>query len=111
LSSESLIFNFSGAGVGRDKIELSTLAYASSTILLSNLIESLDRILLEYRIVTCARSPGKFPTNMQMEIIKQKDSISDVKLDHKTELFFKTKVDVRDLIDLIFFFKRKQRYN
>lgn len=103
LPTESLIINFSGAGVGGDKIELSNLGYASSKILLSNLIESLDRILLEYRIGTCAISPGPFPTNMQMEIIKHKDSISDVKLVQKTELLFKTKVDVRDLINLICF--------
>jgi NAD(P)-dependent dehydrogenase (short-subunit alcohol dehydrogenase family) len=103
LPSNSLIINFSGSGVGGEKLEISNFAYASSKILTSNLIETLDKSLMPYNIKTCAISPGPFPTNMQLEILNQKSLESDQDLISKTEKIFKNEIDVSDLLNLILF--------
>jgi NAD(P)-dependent dehydrogenase (short-subunit alcohol dehydrogenase family) len=103
LPSNSLIINFSGSGVGGENLEISNFAYASSKILTSNLIESLDKMLMTYNVKTCAISPGPFPTNMQLEILKHKSLETDPALILKTEKIFENKVDVSELINLILF--------
>jgi NAD(P)-dependent dehydrogenase (short-subunit alcohol dehydrogenase family) len=73
LPKGSRILSFSGAGVGGDNLDDSSLGYLAAKASMAILVESIDRQLTQYDVRFGLIAPGAFPSRMQ-EAVAQVDS-------------------------------------
>ena len=63
-----LLINFSGAGLGGENLDASSLSYLSSKATMAVLVEALDDLLSPLGGRVCGIAPGAFPSKMQQNV-------------------------------------------
>jgi NAD(P)-dependent dehydrogenase (short-subunit alcohol dehydrogenase family) len=103
LPTDSRIISFSGAGVGGDNLDDSSLGYLAAKASMAVLTEAIDQQLQKHGVRFGLISPGAFPSRMQEVVSKESsDKIPEKRVLRAKEVMTSTP-STKKLVDLIEF--------